>query len=62
MIRNMDAVIDKPDKFLQDKEITGMYKRFRGQIDRIKEEEEQAQILRTAIKKKTMRMNEARDI
>lgn len=40
MIRNMDTVIDKPDKFLQDKEITGMYKKFRSQIEKIKEDEE----------------------
>ena len=37
---NSDAVIAKPERLLRDKEITDLYKRFKGQIDKIKEDEE----------------------
>ena len=37
---NVDSAIAKPDKLLKDKEITGLYRRFRSQIEKLKEEEE----------------------
>ena len=37
---NVDSAIAKPDKLLKDKEITSLYRRFRGQIESLKEEEE----------------------
>jgi len=40
LIANMDAVIAKPERLLRDKEITDLYKRFKGQIDKIREDEE----------------------
>ena len=48
----MDSVIQKPDRLLRDREITDMYKRFRGQIEKIKDEEEKEQEAR---KEKMMR-------
>ena len=40
MAENSVSVIAKPNKFLRDKEITGLYKQFKGEIDRIREDEE----------------------
>ena len=40
LLDNMDAVIAKPERLLRDKEITDLYKRFKGQIDKIREDEE----------------------
>ena len=37
---NQVSVIAKPNKFLRDKEITSLYKQFKGEIDRIREDEE----------------------
>jgi len=37
---NVDSAIAKPDKLLKDKEITSLYKRFRSQIEILREEEE----------------------
>ena len=48
----MDSAIAKPDKLLKDKEITGLYKRFKSQIERLKEEEEREAKLKKELQKK----------
>lgn len=40
LLDNMDSVIAKPDRLLKDKEITSLYKRFKDQIEKIREDEE----------------------
>lgn len=40
ILANMDAVIAKPERLLKDKEITDLYKKFKGQIEKIGEEQE----------------------
>ena len=46
LMDNMEPVIAKPDKLFREKEITDLYRKFRDQIEKVREEEENAQLLR----------------
>ena len=63
LLENMDSVIQKPDRLLKDNEITDVYKRFRLQIEKLKEDEEreeQAKREKQIKRRKEQRINAKR--
>ena len=41
-MERMDPIIEKPDNLFKEKQINGLYKKFKGEINRIKKEERMA--------------------
>ena len=46
----MEPVIAKPDTFFRDKEISALYKRFKPEIDKIREQEENERLAKLKAK------------
>lgn len=42
LMERMDPIIEKPDNLFKEKQINGLYKKFKGEINRIKKEERMA--------------------
>jgi hypothetical protein len=51
IIENMGSVIAKPEKLFKDKEISSLYKKFKVQIDKVREQEEAEQLEKDKKKK-----------